>query len=251
MDKTELKQKYLEILRTVTEEDFTFSDDKYSGVFLPFHFDGFQAAPHRIMVVGRETAGWNSKNRKNTLSHIIKNNLNNSLDSVIDEAESRYSWHLKDSPSGTVKTKHTSHFQRYYYKIALELGLKPEAMIYGNLFAWDYNGVSPLTRPNVELSKIVDISIALLAEQIKFFKPNFIIFATGCNKIDSIIKRLFNESFQGYTTESVDPKKLWEFNAANALCFRVAHPRALSKDHVDSRMKVISRIKESISVRST
>jgi hypothetical protein len=250
MDKSKLKKKYIEVLKAVTEDVFMIGEDKYSGVFLPFHFEEFENAPHRIMVIGRETAGWNSKNKKNTLSHIIQHNKNNSLEKVIDEAESRYSWHLKDSPNGVLKTKHTSHFQRYYCKIAEELGLKPEAMIYGNLFAWDYNGVSPLTRPESERSKITDISVALLTEQIKFFKPEFIIFATGCTKIDSIIKRLFNESFEGYTTTSVDPKKLWEFKAANALCFRVAHPRALSQVHIKSRMAVINRIKESVSVSS-
>lgn len=250
MDKCELKQKYIEILKAITEDSFTFSDDKYSGVFLPFHFEEFQSAPHRIMVIGRETAGWNSKNKKNSLRHIIQNNKNSSLYIVVDEAESRYSWHLKDSPNGILKTKHTSHFQRYYLKIARELDIKPEAMIYGNLFAWDYNGVSPLTRPKFELSKITDVSVALLAEQISFFKPDFIIFATGCAKIDSIIKRLFKDSFGGHTTKHVEPKKLWVFEAANALCFRVAHPRALSQDHINSRMAVISRIKESLSVSS-
>lgn len=250
MDKNKLKQKYIDVLKTVTEDTFTFGDDKYSGVFLPFHFEEFEAAPHRVMVIGRETAGWNSKNKKNTLGRIIQHNKSNSLEKVIDEAEGRYSWHFKDSPNGVSKTKHTSHFQRYYYKIATELGLTPESMIYGNLFAWDYNGVCPLTRPESERSKIIGISVALLSEQIKFFKPEFIIFATGCRKIDSIIKRLFKEFFDGHTTTFVEPKKLWEFKAANALCFRVAHPRALNQDHIKSRIAVINRIKESIPVGS-
>lgn len=236
MDKDALKKRYHEILQAVTHERFNFENDKYSGVFLPMHFEEYINSKPKIMVVGRETAGWNTDNEKNTLQRIIHKNKSGLLYEILAESLKRYGSHLSDS--------HKSHFKRYYCKIARELGVAPEGMIYANLLAWDYNNVSPFTRPEPERSKIISISIELLAEQIKFFKPNYIVFATGYRMVDPIIKRMFLDYFGGHETTSVIPKKIWEFKAGNATCFRIAHPRAQKGNQAEYRIEVIEKIKQ-------
>tara|TARA_R110001592_G_scaffold66617_1_gene204533 strand:+ start:8679 stop:9434 length:756 start_codon:yes stop_codon:yes gene_type:complete len=239
-----LKESYHKTLSKVNSEDFEFIEDKYSGVFLPYYFEEYEEANPKIMIVGRETSGWNTNNNKNTLKRIIDKNANNSLNDIIEESLSRYSWHLRNSPDGKIKTKHSSKFQHYYNKVSKELNISPKSMIYANLFAWDYNKKSPLERSDVELQKITDISLELLATQIKFFKPNYIIFATGYSRVDPLIKKLFEIHFDGHETIRVNPKKIWEFKAANTKCFRIAHPRA-QHGHAAYRKEVIEIIKKS------
>ncbi|WP_019895109.1 hypothetical protein [Hydrogenovibrio halophilus] len=58
----ELKQAYLDVLSSFDVNPLPpISEDHYSGVFLPEPFEPYLSAPLKIMVVGRETAGWNSK----------------------------------------------------------------------------------------------------------------------------------------------------------------------------------------------
>ena len=243
MDIKLLKTEYKKILEKVTDPHYSFTDDKYSGVFLPVNFNEYNSSSPKIMIVGRETAGWNTKNNKNLMKRIVQNNKAGSLDNIIDEATGRYSWHLLDGPKGKLKTKHKSHFKRYYCNVAKEMGISPYSMIYANLFAWDYDNKSPLIRPKDELSKISNLSLQLLATQIKLFNPDYIIFATGRRGIDSLIKQLFEEHFNGYKTEHVIPRKLWEFTSAEKRCFRIAHPRA-QHGHSRFRAEVIDKIKK-------
>ncbi|MRI35505.1 hypothetical protein EOPP23_21330 [Endozoicomonas sp. OPT23] len=242
MDIETLKENYREILSKINADDYEFIDDKYSGIFLPYNFNAYEQSNPKVMIVGRETAGWNTNNNKNTIQRIIDKNNDGSLNEIIEESLSRYSWHLKDSPNGTIKRKHKSKFQHYYNKVSKELSLSPEGMIYANLFAWDYNKKSPLERPKGELKKIVDISLELLATQIKFFNPEYIIFSTGYRGIDPIIKDLFNLYFDGYETTSINPKKIWQFKTENHKCFRIAHPRA-QHGHATFRKEVIDTIR--------
>lgn len=247
MDIEILKENYHKTLSKVDFDNFNFIEDKYSGVFLPYHFEAYEEANPKIMIVGRETAGWNTNNNKNTLKRIIDKNANNSLNDIIEESLSRYSWHLKNSPDGKIKTKHSSKFKHYYNKVSKELKLSPKSMIYANLFAWDYDKKSPLERPDEELQKIADISLELLATQIKFFNPDYIIFATGYSRIDRLIKKLFEIHFDGHETIRVNPKKIWEFSAANTKCFRIAHPRA-QHGHAVFRKEVIEIIKKNSNI---
>ena len=240
MNKNVLIQQYINILSSVTDPDFIFCDDKYSGIFLPIHFDAYETTQPKVMVIGRETAGWNTNNKKNTIQRIVEKNKAGFLNDIIEEAFARYDWHLKTGPSGYIKKKHQSHFKRYYQKISQKLGIVQDGMIYANLLAWDYDKKSPLNRPPAEFRKIKHISIQLLEAQIRFFKPEYIVFATGY-RVDNVIKELFNTHFNGYRTTKPTPKKFCQFEAANATCFRIAHPR-VQNGNAAYRDKVISTI---------
>lgn len=235
-----LLSKYESILLSLDYSKCDPTNDKYSGVFLPVAFDEYHHASKKIMVIGRETAGWNTNNNKNTLKRI----LDQGAKPTVEEATNRYRTHLLDS-NGKNTTKSRSRFKQYYFKIAKELQLDPSALIYGNFFAWDYNKKTPLTRPETELREIKRISIELLAAQIEEFKPDVIIFSTGARKeIDEGITELFDTHFDGCVTnkETFVSKKFWEFKAGGATCFRIAHPRA-THGHQTYRKLLIERLK--------
>lgn len=238
---------YSSILNGININPLTIEDDKYSGVFLPVPFEEYWKSEIKIMLVGRETAGWNTNNQKNSIKRIVRFRENGNLSEVICESICRYRKHLIGS-NGQVSTKSRSRFKQYYFRLAKELNVDPKAIVYSNIFAWDYNKKSPRTRPSHELREITAISQKLLASQIKHLKPDFVIFATGFVGIDQIIRDLFKENFDGHeNTAPVIPLKLWEFKAAGANCFRIAHPRA-THGHAEYRDMVIQRIKDKISL---
>ena len=238
----DLALQYESILKRIKR--FECAADKYSGVFLPVPTDNYWDSETRVMLVGRETAGWNTDNKKNTLNRIFEKNENGETKVIVEEAISRYRKDLFGYATGPTKTTSRSKFKQFHFTLANGLSILPEAIVHCNLFAWDYDKKSPLKRPTEELEVITSVSKELLAFQIKAFSPNFIIFATGYAGITQIIKDLFNDYFEGYkTVESLTvPKKLWEFYAGGSKCFRIAHPRALH-GHQVYREQVIERIK--------
>ena len=242
----ELISDYERILAGVQSEYFDLTQDKYSGVFLPLPYEEYWGSHPKVMLVGRETARWNTKNGKNTIRRVIKANERGATREIVSEAVNRYSNHLELRASGRVVTKTSSRFKQYYFRLARELDLDPKALVYANLFAWDYDGRSPIDRPAGELSEVVRLSNQLLAAQIKQLKPHFIIFATGYAQIDRIIRSLFNDHFDGYVNvDPVIPRKLWEFHGGGSVCFRIAHPRA-THGHGEYRGEVIARVKRSL-----
>jgi hypothetical protein len=241
----ELLDQYAGVLRTLDSTKFSTAEDEYSGVFLPIAYDEYWSAKYKIMHVGRESSGWNTDNKKHTLGRIFRANESGTTRCIVNESVSRYRKQLETSADGKIKTKSASRFMQYFFKLSKELSIPSNAIIHANLFAWDYKKKSPRTRPEAELEAIISASIKLLAVQIQYFKPDFIVFSTGYAGIDAIIKRLFTDHLGGYkTTESVIKHKLWQFEGGQATCFRIAHPRA-TRGHSEYREQVIQRIKMS------
>lgn len=241
-----LINQYSEIIGKINFTKFSHTQDKYSGIFLPVPFDEYWLSKPKIMLVGRETAGWNTNNNKKTLKRISHFVENKNINALIDEAVNRYQEHLQLDSKQKIITKSKSRFKQFYFKLAREINIDPKSIFYANLFAWDYNKKTPLDRPDNEFQEIKNISINLLATQINYLKPDFIIFATGVSRIDAVIKELCNQYLGGYETSApVIHQKLWEFKAANTTCFRIAHPRAIN-GHQEYRVEVIKRIKTKI-----
>lgn len=246
MDLSILKSNYESVLKDLDNCNFIKGEDRYSGVFLPYPFESYQSVDKRIMVVGRETAKWNTGNNKNTIQWIVNHNYTKNIRSIVDESFERYSWHLLNKKGGELKISHRSHFKRFYSRLAQELAISPQQLVYANLYAWDYNGLSPLRRGNHEFAVIQTLSVNLLAEAIKFCKPDTIVFAVGCNrKNDETIKLLMNNHFGGYETKELEKKRYWRFSSNAMDCYRISHPRANTKKYQIFRNLVINKIKSS------
>lgn len=228
-----LEKTYAALLSQMDFDVFATDGDQYSGVFLPAPSAAYFSSSPKVMLVGRETAGWNTDNQRGTIKRLHAAYQNNELDGVIAESFTRYKKHV-DALTADYGKPQRSHFRRFHYRVADHFGVTPDAVMYCNLLAWDYNKGSPLRRPGEEQSEIIRTSVRLLATQINAYQPDIIIFATGYS-VDTIIKKLFSEAFNGWDTHHVLPRKLWQFSAASARCFRLAHPRATSHGHPATR----------------
>ena len=98
---------YKRILQEVDARSFNLSEDKYSGVFLPVPFEEYWHSPVKIMLVGRETAGWNTLNGKNTMSRVLGLIPDVTIGQVVEEAVARYRNHLPVQNEGTPNLKLT------------------------------------------------------------------------------------------------------------------------------------------------
>jgi len=244
-----LHEEYLKILQTITKVQCSKENDKYSGVFLPFPKEGAKEYSPRVMLIGRETGGWNTDNKKNTLQRIIDKNEIGKLEDILQEAKARYELHLQNL---TKKTR--SHFMRFHQCLEDELG---HHVFYTNLFAWDYNKTSPLTAPSEQdIEMVKSLSIQLLAVQFQYFKPDFVIFATGCYRVDKIIKHFVDNKLGGFSRSKVIySKRLWNFQVndlPDTMFYRINHPRSTDKknDKVEKgsfhmiRKDIIAKMKE-------
>ena len=134
---------YKRILQEVDAQSFNLNEDKYSGVFLPVPFKEYWHSPVKIMLVGRETAGWNTLNGKNTISRVLGLIPDVTIGQVVEEAVDRYRKHLPVQNYGTANLKSRSRFTQYHFRLARELNIPPQAIVYANLLAWDYDGLTP------------------------------------------------------------------------------------------------------------
>lgn len=247
-----LKEEYLSVLEKMISQSLAISpeQDKYSGIFLSQVYENYFNSKLKVMVVGRETAGWNTDNGKGGISHLINNIESGNLINAIDDSLERYSKFYYHSAYGAAKKKSKSHFIRFFRKIATELGVPVDGIVYSNMLAWDYNKNSFKSRPIGERAKLEDISLELMAVQVKSYQPDIIIFATGSmGYIDPMIKKLAKEFFTEHKTISVVRKKIWKFNIGDIKCYRIAHPRAQNGEHPKYRDEVIQALKTEFAFR--
>lgn len=213
----------LSILDRQSDEDKFYDEDKFSGVFMPVIRTENINAPYRIMLVGRETNGWNGQGGLSTILDAIKTGR---LDEVLKNAKVRYEKQLDNS------SKHNQGFWKLYNKLIKALNFN-NSIIYTNLYAWDYNKGGIIRNKNIPESckqKITDISLELFRKQIEIIKPSCIIFATGYS-VDRLIKRIL--PIRNKKEIPFIPKKLWTFTTTvddrDILCFRITHPAARGK----------------------
>lgn len=226
-DTDNLKYQYHELLCNLRNTQIAIKQDSYSGVFLSQAHPDYWCCSKKIMIVGRETAGWLGEKwpgGKISLSTIINAN-DEEMMNIIEQSLIRYQKFLKATKPGKSK------FKQFYYKVAEILKVKPTSLIYANFFAWDFKGRNIKTYRqgrNKEISTLINYSTQLLKIQIIKYKPDFIIFATGCDGIDDLIKTQLTEGNYSNLEEYYVARQLWAFVASfedfNVTCFRIPHP---------------------------
>lgn len=93
------------------------------------------------MLVRREAAGWNVLKGKNTMSRMLGLIPGVTIERGIEEAIARYRKHLSVKKDGTTNLKSRSRFTHYHFRLARELDIPPQTIVYANLLAWDYGGL--------------------------------------------------------------------------------------------------------------
>ena len=192
-----------------------------SGLFLSSAPDGYEHAKNRIMVVGRETRGWN----------VLKNDPYDGLEDYIRRSVALHSSFQKSQQSRPLAKGCT--FFNFMRAVAETSGR--DGLIWANLFCFDFNRTNPMLGPHADIVK--HYSELLLKAQIEALKPDIVIFANGASSAKvraayfpykGMERVCFNS--RNFTDHGISEKQLWTFEMADGLqSYRIQHPSAFSK----------------------
>ena len=250
-----LLQRYIEAVDAETLR-LLYQDTCLSGLFVATASESYLRSKARIMIVGRETAGWKGAD--------VVPGTGAQID-VAAYLERQMAYHRKKV--GTVDA--TSTFFQFYRRVAQMVAAPDDrhlkdAPVWANLFCVDRSRSRPDRPPGPASARILDLSARLLRIQIAVLKPELIVFTTG-SSCDSHLKTRYFDSL--LNSEVHNPKRLWEFHIAltddagdpfTVRAFRTPHPRHRASD--DARAAAvaealapgaIARYKESLGRPST
>ena len=215
------------------EADFA----KLSGLFLPGTSEAFEAAPRRILVVGRETRGWNVLEPEATFQ---------GLDAYIAQAMAKQQRHL--SKYIIEPMDRGASFFNLLRNLAHDHGAK--SIAWANLFSFAWNKNSPMRWKHFE--QLLETSEQLLKAQIDILQPDVIIFANGASSARfrqgyfphkgeaSVCSELSDFREQG-----IPLNQLWRFKLHGGIqCYRIQHPSSISAASRAARQFLLAQLRE-------
>lgn len=207
-----------------------------SGVFLTSVSDEYRYAKNKIMVIGRETRGWN----------VLKGEPFVSVADYVQKSMTIHRKHLESQQDA--KNAKGCAFHNFVRNISGKCG--SEGIVYSNLFCFDYRESIPSKYGHFDVIK--DLSKALLEVQIKVLAPSIIIFANGLEGYSVAARReyfpikgenkvCFNS--KDYVAEGISNKSLWQFDLYNSIrSYRIHHPSSPTKEARRAREFLITHL---------
>jgi hypothetical protein len=197
-----------------------------SGLFVPAVGDSYLRSRVRVMIVGRETAGWGKLHTDLATPE--------RTGSVADYLAHQMEKHRRMVAQVGAGSKFFQFYRDTARKVAApEDRAAQDAPVWANLFCFDDGKTRPDRASDPATADIVRLSGALLRIQVEVLRPALIVFTTG-SSCDRYVRQHFADRFD--STVHL-PKRLWEFKLpvvaaaaaagkpGHALAFRTPHPR--------------------------
>lgn len=225
-----LVKRYQDIFKENQEIiDALLSNSNLSKIHLGFVPDDFKKKKHRILIVGRETRGWDLK--------YLEKYDQNSVYQLMDLSKS---WVIRNLERSDSVNKKGKCFFNFFRKVSQE---NPNASIlWANIFCVSYKKSNPSKIDTKSVfANIKKISESLLKAQIEILQPNIIIFASGLDTQAILARRDYFKNDLKPSGKSVvpglDKKYLEQFYFSgnydeDILCYRTVHPSSRTKNSV-------------------
>lgn len=191
-----------------------------SDIFLGFVPENYDIEQNNILVIGRETRGWNIKN----ISPIYEYSEQNIVLSM-EHSKQRFYEQLSDN-----KQK----FTFFDFMQRINRHIDHRQLLWGNLFCVDHHRKNP--KNHRLFNHIKQLSEELLLAQIKILQPKIIILANGLNssavktrnKYFPAIK--FSKSFDDIPKKYLQMCTLFkEDDNYQPICYRICHPASINR----------------------
>lgn len=223
----QLVKRYLEILNNSEYQPLIaqIANDRknktgLSDIFFGFVPENYDIHQNNILVIGRETRGWNIKN----ISPIYEYSEQNIALSM-EHSKQRFYEQLSDN-----KQK----FNFFDFMQRINHHMDNRQLLWANLFCVDHHRKNP--KNHQLFNHIKQLSEELLLAQIKILQPKIIILANGLNS--SAVKAR-NKYFPAIKfTNGFDdiPKKYLQMcalfeenNHYQPICYRICHPASINR----------------------
>lgn len=203
----ELLDRYSKVVRLEELHALAEENPKLSGLFVGTATDAYLASPRKVLLVGKETAGWNRG--------LARAREFDDIEPYLRSAMARHEKELAAPRPGS------KFFQFYRQLEELSGSVDRASVAWGNLFCMDHEKASP-KKAERQIARISDLSRQLLAVQLEVLKPDVIFFVTG-HGYDRQLKA--SVAIQPGSSEVHVPKRLWQFQIGNVAAFRTPHPQ--------------------------
>ncbi|MFT8542019.1 hypothetical protein [Acetobacter sp.] len=227
-----LYQSYFDIVKTCNEELFTKKSKDYlklSGLFVTASPTQWKLGK-RILVVGRETRGWNVINEKKPYTD---------LPSYLAEAMDKQKKFL----AKYIEEKKDKGFTFYNFLRDLGNQFGTGNIAWSNLFCFDWNGSTPNQKSTPHYKAIKELSGLLLKAAIQNLDPDIIIFANGSSSAK--VRREFfpingepaatPAPWVNYLDQKIEKIELQSFVLYGKIkCYRINHPANRVKKSAES-----------------
>lgn len=218
-----LRLKYAEVMTLETLSRLATARN-LSGLFVPAASQSYLRSSTRLMIVGRETAGW--RKLRTQLAALPPSAT------VVDYLQQQMVYHQQKVQQVEGRSKFFQFYRAASAAVAApDDRARRDAPIWSNLFCFDEGKTRPDRKGDDEetVKEIVDLSFKLLEIQIAVFEPQVIVFTTGTSCDHYLRERLTERQ----NSTVLIPRQLWRFelplsdaaDAPLALAYRTPHPR--------------------------
>ncbi|MEN0106882.1 MAG: hypothetical protein AAGC84_10700 [Pseudomonas sp.] len=203
----------------------------YSGLYLPAIPDGYWQAKTRVMVIGRETRGWNV---------VKQDQVCTDLATYIACCMATQKKFQAEYIGKSADAKAT--FYNLPRMVAKRCGTNAVAI--GNLFCIAHKKTIPTG--SKDYAHILQYSEALLKLQLKAFRPHIVIFANGTSSVKQ--RRAFfpidgqnQVCFNGrhFLQDGIDKNHLWAFEMDGMQCYRIHHPSSRHREKAEAARRFL------------
>lgn len=237
----ELAKEYRRILEEFARENAEFLRDTencLSQVHLGFVPDGFKKENFNILILGRETRGWDG----------LKGDYNE--DYVKDSMKKSKSWSKRMYKEKILDKKigKGCSFFGFFSNVAKNIGT--EKVLWGNLYAFSYKKSHP--KHSKYFREIEEVSKKLLVAQIKVLQPKLIIIACGIDKETRKTRdECLNVQFSGLAVDGADLHKrylesckIFVDGCDEIKGYRIQHPSSINYESRKAREYLLTILKD-------
>ncbi|WP_291366052.1 hypothetical protein [Acetobacter sp. UBA5411] len=238
----QLKKAYMNILNDYSECFFDKNREDcigytgLSGLFLSTTPETWEP-DKRILVVGRETRGWN----------VLKETSYTTLDHYVDTTMKIQKDYLHTQIRKS--NERNSTFFNFLRSVGSCVGVGNVG--WANLFCFDWNRSTPTEKKTPLYNEILEISERLLKAQIEILSPDIIIFANGVSAA-GVRRKMFPTSgansvcsdWSNYMDDNIKKIELEKFFLYNGIqCYRINHPANYRKEARVGRKYLINLLR--------
>lgn len=224
------KPEYQSLIQAIANDHKNGKGKGFSDILLGFVPENYENAEHKILIVGRETRGW-QLDKDNAIESYTDDIIQKSMDKSKDWVKRNLTGDLKKGTKGTT-------FFNFVRKVSNKCGAN--GILWANTFAVDYKKSIP--SQDKLFQDIKNLSKELLQAQIDILKPDYILFIGGTSSVSARREYFPNLIGDGKSFDGIAIRYLEKFTfdgQKSPICYRTYHPAYRGKNAQKGLEKLI------------